>query len=59
MTSTIDPSTIGKPARARRHVRSVTGYFPEIDEKGQEKWPRGDEKVWKAGLRGVHRGTFH
>ncbi|CAL1697658.1 unnamed protein product [Somion occarium] len=55
MTSTIDPSTIGKPARARRHVRSVTGYFPEIDEKGQEKWPRGDEKVWKAGLRGVHR----
>ena len=57
MTSTIDPSKIGKPVqRARRHVRSLTGYKPETDEKGQEKWPKGDEKVWKDGLRGVDRG---
>ena len=27
MTSTIDPNTIGKPARARRHVRTLTGKF--------------------------------
>ena len=58
MTSTIDPSKIGKPVqRARRHVRSLTGYKPETDEKGQEKWPRGDEKVWKDGLRGVDKGV--
>lgn len=25
MTSTIDPKTIGKPQRARRHVRTLTG----------------------------------
>ncbi|KIM37794.1 hypothetical protein M413DRAFT_255842 [Hebeloma cylindrosporum] len=25
MIPTIDPKTIGKPARARRHVRSLTG----------------------------------
>ncbi|KAK7046012.1 Non-essential glycogen phosphorylase [Paramarasmius palmivorus] len=53
MTSTIDPKTIGRPQRARRHVRTLTGYTPETDETGKEKWPRGDEKVWKAGLRGV------
>ncbi|KAG8830805.1 Non-essential glycogen phosphorylase, partial [Serendipita sp. 399] len=28
-------------------------YFAEVDEHGEEKWPRGDEKTWKAGLRGV------
>ncbi|KAI0276052.1 glycosyltransferase family 35 protein [Russula aff. rugulosa BPL654] len=53
-----DPADIGKPreshARAkRRHVRSLTGDFPEVDDKGQEKWPKGDEKTWKAALRGV------
>jgi starch phosphorylase len=57
MTSTIDITSIGKPpptARAkRRHVRSLTGDWPEVDEKGQEKWPKGDEKSWKAALRGV------
>ncbi|KAH9990866.1 glycosyltransferase family 35 protein [Russula vinacea] len=48
--STIDTSTIGKPSTTgprakRRHVRSLT-----VDEKGQEKWPKGDEKTWKAAL---------
>ncbi|KIK71408.1 glycosyltransferase family 35 protein [Collybiopsis luxurians FD-317 M1] len=50
MTSVIDPKTIGKPPkRPRRHVR----YTPETDASGKEKWPRGEEQVWKAGLRGV------
>ncbi|CCL98823.1 uncharacterized protein FIBRA_00828 [Fibroporia radiculosa] len=53
MTSTIDPKTIGKPARTRRHVRSLTGYTPETDEEGKEKWPKGDEKVWRTALRGL------
>jgi len=61
MTSTIDITSIGKPsstvsqlARAkRRHVRSLTGDFPEVDEKGQEKWPKGDEKSWKTAMRDV------
>ncbi|KAH9039129.1 glycosyltransferase family 35 protein [Lactarius pseudohatsudake] len=30
------------------------GDFPEVDEKGQEKWPRGDEQSWKAALRDIH-----
>ncbi|KAF7976533.1 hypothetical protein HWV62_13809 [Athelia sp. TMB] len=52
MTSVLDPKTIGaaKP-RLRRHARTLTGYLPEKDEQGNEKWPRGDEAVWKAGLR--------
>ncbi|OBZ74400.1 Glycogen phosphorylase [Grifola frondosa] len=54
MTSTIDPSIIGQPPkRARRHVRSLTGYTPETDETGKEKWPRGNEKVWKDGIPGL------
>ncbi|KAI0790153.1 glycogen phosphorylase [Irpex lacteus] len=52
MTSTIDPKTIG---RSRRHVRTVTGYLPETDEKGNEKWPRGDKNVWEAGTRGLDK----
>jgi len=55
MTSTIDPKTIGKPQRARRHVRTLTGYLPEPDASGKEPWPRGDEQAWKAGLRGVDK----
>ncbi|KIM37789.1 glycosyltransferase family 35 protein [Hebeloma cylindrosporum] len=55
MIPTIDPKTIGKPARARRHVRSLTGYLPEKDASGKEKWPLGDEKVWKAGMRTVDK----
>ena len=35
----------------------MLGDFPEIDEGGKEKWPRGDEKVWKDAMRGVHGGT--
>ncbi|KIP06577.1 glycosyltransferase family 35 protein [Phlebiopsis gigantea 11061_1 CR5-6] len=54
MTSVIDPKTIGKPPK-RRHVRTLTGYLPEVDETGKEKWPRGEEKVWKAGTRGLDR----
>lgn len=27
------------------------GYLPEKDELGKEKWPRGDEQVWKDGHR--------
>ncbi|KAJ8075811.1 Non-essential glycogen phosphorylase [Marasmius tenuissimus] len=53
MTSVLDPKTIGKPKRPRRHVRTLTGYLPETDASGKEKWPRGEEEVWKAGLRGV------
>ncbi|KII90237.1 glycosyltransferase family 35 protein [Plicaturopsis crispa FD-325 SS-3] len=54
MTSTIDPATIGKPSKhPRRHVRTLTGYIPEKDETGKEKWPRGDEAVWKRGTRGI------
>lgn len=59
MTSTIDTATIGKPPppaarRARRHVRSLTGDFPEVDEKGEEKWPRGEEVAWKEAMRDLH-----
>jgi len=32
------------------------GYFAEVDESGKEKWPRGEEKVWKAGLRVADKG---
>ncbi|QRW23132.1 starch phosphorylase [Rhizoctonia solani] len=51
---TIDTASIGKPAEkpVRKHKRSATGYIPAT-EGGKEVWPRGDEKVWKAGIRGV------
>ncbi|KAF8885655.1 glycogen phosphorylase [Infundibulicybe gibba] len=55
MTSITDPSSIGKPVRARRHVRTLTGYLPETDASGKEKWPRGEESVWKAGMRSVDK----
>lgn len=51
MTSVIDTSTIGKVKRPAMRPRSLTGYFPETDASGKEKWPRGDEKTWKDGLR--------
>ncbi|KAI1795462.1 glycogen phosphorylase [Ganoderma leucocontextum] len=62
MTSTIDPSTIGKPTKhtkpgLRRHVRSLTGYTAETDATGKEKWPVGDEKVWKEGIPGLTAET--
>jgi len=39
-------------------VRSRIGDFPEVDEKGQEKWPKGDENTWKVALRGVASGEL-
>ncbi|KAG6377764.1 glycosyltransferase family 35 protein [Boletus reticuloceps] len=53
MTSILDPTTIGKPKRPRRHVRTLTGYLPEQDDSGKEKWPKGEEQVWKDGYRGL------
>ncbi|KAJ7655854.1 glycogen phosphorylase [Mycena polygramma] len=53
MSTFIDPKNIGKPVRPRRHVRTLTGYLPETDAAGKEKWPRGEEKVWKEGMRDV------
>jgi starch phosphorylase len=50
MSKHFDTQALGKP---KRHVRSATGYFPETDATGKEKWPRGDEETWKAGLRSV------
>ncbi|KAM6493075.1 glycogen phosphorylase [Amanita muscaria] len=55
MTSVIDPKTIGKPARPRRHARTLTGYVAETDATGKEKWPKGDENSWKAGMRGLDK----
>ncbi|KJA26532.1 glycosyltransferase family 35 protein [Hypholoma sublateritium FD-334 SS-4] len=55
MTSTIDPKTIGKPQRPRRHVRTLTGYTPEKDASGKDQWPRGDEGVWRDGMRTVDK----
>ncbi|KAH7882736.1 glycogen phosphorylase [Phlebopus sp. FC_14] len=56
MTSVLDPATIGKPKRPRRHVRTLTGVATgQRDADGHERWPRGDEKVWKAGIRGVDK----
>jgi hypothetical protein len=37
-------------------VRPRVGDFPEVDEKGEEKWPKGDEKTWKTALRGITTG---
>ena len=34
------------------------GYFPDVDESGKEKWPRGDEKTWKEGLRAQDKGRI-
>nr|GAT48427.1 glycogen phosphorylase [Mycena chlorophos] len=53
MSNFIDPKTIGQPQRKRRHVRTLTGYQPETDASGKEKWPLGDESTWKGALRGV------
>ncbi|KAJ7186619.1 glycogen phosphorylase [Mycena filopes] len=54
MSTFTDPKEIGKPVRPRRHVRTLTGYLPETDPgTGKEKWPRGDEAVWKSNMRAV------
>ncbi|KAG1751749.1 hypothetical protein EDB19DRAFT_1198501 [Suillus lakei] len=57
MTSVLDTTAIGKVRRPRRHVRTLTGYFPEKDSEGKEKWPRGEEKVWKDGMRSLDTGV--
>lgn len=57
MTSVIDTTAIGKVQRPRRHVRTLTGYLPEKDSEGKERWPRGEEKVWKDGLRNLDTGV--
>ena len=36
----------------------ATGYLPEKDESGKDKWPRGEEKVWRDGMRTIDRGEF-
>ena len=36
----------------------LLGYLPEKDASGKEKWPLGDEKVWKAGMRTVDKGLW-
>ncbi|KAJ7661723.1 glycosyltransferase family 35 protein [Mycena rosella] len=58
MSTFIDPKSIGKPVRPRRHVRTLTGYLPETDASGKEKWPRGEEKVWKGAMRDVDTDTL-
>lgn len=29
----------------------ISGYLPDKDESGKEKWPKGEEVVWKDGYR--------
>lgn len=35
----------------------LEGYLPEVDASGKEKWPKGEEKVWKSGMRGLDTGA--
>ncbi|KIY50861.1 glycosyltransferase family 35 protein [Fistulina hepatica ATCC 64428] len=57
MTSIIDTARIGQPApRPRKHIRTLTGYVPEKDETGKERWPRGDEATWRAAMREADGG---
>ena len=46
------------PVHHTPHIPNIVlsaGYFPETDEQGNEKWPRGDKKVWEAGTRGLDK----
>jgi hypothetical protein len=36
----------------------ATGYLPEKDASGKDKWPRGEEKVWREGMRTIDRGEL-
>lgn len=59
----------GPPSRPHTYRSSTTafssllirfpfsGYLPEKDATGKDKWPRGDEKIWKAGIRGLDKGS--
>ena len=40
------------------NLTNALGYFAEVDESGKEKWPRGEEKVWKEGLRAQDTGRY-
>lgn len=40
------------------NLTGAPGYFAETDETGKEKWPRGEEKVWKDGLRAQDHGGY-
>lgn len=46
------------PPLPQTNVIQPTGYIPDVDEKGEEKWPRGDETTWKAGLKGVDSSAY-
>ena len=39
-------------------MSSCAGFIPETDESGKEKWPKGDEKVWKDAMRSVDKGEY-
>lgn len=46
-------------ARVREHDSDIPpiGYTPEKDAAGKDKWPLGEEKVWKNGMRAVDEST--
>lgn len=52
------PSDLRAAQRASLTSWRNVGYFPEKDATGKEVWPIGDEKVWKAGMRGVDAGQY-
>ena len=35
-----------------------TGYLPDQDVDGKEKWIRGSEEVWKTGMRVLDKGSY-
>jgi len=35
-----------------------TGYIPETGESGKEKWPKGEEKVWRDVMHSVDKGEY-
>jgi hypothetical protein len=39
-------------------VSFCAGFIPETDESGKEKWPKGEEKVWRAGMRSVDKSEY-
>ncbi|KAG1764490.1 hypothetical protein EV702DRAFT_1205005 [Suillus placidus] len=59
MTSVLDTTAIGKCFLDEIGDEFQTGYLPEQDSEGKEKWPRGEEnlKAWKDGLRSLDAGV--
>jgi len=39
-------------------IVAPTGYLPEKDASGKDKWPRGEEKVWREGMRTIDKGLL-